>query len=145
MKNILIASLLMLSLCHTRAAAQNAAPEQEVAAALALLVKGFEQADGAILGRITADELSYGHSSGKVQNREEFIAEIVSGEPFRYRNIRLSDQTVRVVKETAVVRHVFAAETLSPDGVPGALRINNLLIWQYREGQWKLLARQAFR
>jgi hypothetical protein len=107
-------------------------------------MKGIEEADAEILGRIAADELVYGHSSGKVQNKDEFIAEIISGEPLDYVQIQLTDQTIKVVGETAIVRHVFTAGTIS-QGNPGNLRIGNVLIWQLQQGKWKLLARQAYK
>jgi hypothetical protein len=145
MKNILIASFFMLSICNCNTVQQTSSPEEDVANAVILLMKGIEEADGEILNSIAANELIYGHSSGKVQNKEEFIAEIVSGEPLDYRNIQLIDQTVKVINETAIVRHIFTAETLSRDETPGNLRIGNVLIWQLQEGKWKLLARQAYR
>lgn len=135
----------MLSICNCNTVQQTSSPEEDVANAVILLMKGIEEADGEILNSIAANELIYGHSSGKVQNKEEFIAEIVSGEPLDYRNIQLIDQTVKVINETAIVRHIFTAETLSRDETPGNLRIGNVLIWQLQEGKWKLLARQAYR
>jgi hypothetical protein len=145
MKNILIASLCMLSVCNHTAVQPASSPEEDVANAVTLLMKGIEEADREILGSITADELIYGHSSGKVQNKDEFIAEIAGGDPLDYRNIQLAGQTVKVVGETAIVRHTFTAETLAPDATPGTLKIGNVLIWQLQKGKWKLLARQAYR
>ncbi|MFA5816450.1 MAG: hypothetical protein WC865_12600, partial [Bacteroidales bacterium] len=55
--------------------------EKDVAAAVDIFRKGIVDADKDQLGIITADELVYGHSSGKVQNKAEFIAEIISGQP----------------------------------------------------------------
>jgi hypothetical protein len=130
--------------CNPTQPASSSSAKDEVAKAVALLMKGIEDADEAVLNRIAADELVYGHSSGKVQNKAEFIAEIVSGEPLDYVNIQLSEQSITVVAETAIVRHVFTSETVS-GGVSGKLRIGNVLVWQLRKGEWKLLARQAYR
>lgn len=146
MKKILIPLFLMLPMCacNPTQPASSSSAKDEVAKAVALLMKGIEDADEAVLNRIAADELVYGHSSGKVQNKAEFIAEIVSGEPLDYVNIQLSEQSITVVAETAIVRHVFTSETVS-GGVSGKLRIGNVLVWQLRKGEWKLLARQAYR
>jgi len=119
--------------------------EADVAAAVNQLMKGITDADENILKSITADELVYGHSSGKVQNKSEFIAEIVSGQPFRYMNIALSDQTIQMSGDAAVVRHIFTADTKSPDGTPGNLKLGIMQIWQLQNGKWKLLARQAYK
>jgi len=122
---------------------QPKAAEADVAAAVNQMMKGIASADENILKSITADELVYGHSSGKVQNKSEFIAEIVSGQPFRYMNIALSDQTIQMSGDVAVVRHIFTADTKSPDGTPGNLKLGIMQIWQLQNGNWKLLARQA--
>jgi hypothetical protein len=145
MRNILIASLFLLFVCHCHTGIQKYPPEEEVTRAVTLLMKGIEEADRELLDRITAGELIYGHSSGKVQNKKEFIDEIVGKIPLDYRNIQLIDQTVKVIHETAIVRHIFTAETLTPEEISGNLRIGNVLVWQLQEGKWKLLARQAYK
>jgi hypothetical protein len=118
--------------------------KKDVAAAVEIFRKGIVDADKDLLENITADELVYGHSSGKVQNKAEFIAEIISGQPLDYITVDLADQTIKIVGKTAVVRHVFSSETTSI-GTPGHLKIGNMLIWQKQHGKWKLLARQAYK
>ena len=118
--------------------------ENDVASAVENLLKGFVDADKDLLDKMTAEELIYGHSSGKVQNKTEFIDEVISGKPLDYVKFDLEGQTIKVVGKTAVVRHILNAETIS-NGAPGKLRIGNVLIWQKQKGKWKLLARQAYR
>lgn len=118
--------------------------EKEVAAAVEVFRKGIVVADKELLESITADELVYGHSSGKVQNKAEFITEIISGQPLDYLTIDLADQAIKIVGTTAVVRHILTSET-SNNGTPGHLKIGNMLIWQKQHGKWKLLARQAYK
>jgi hypothetical protein len=118
--------------------------EKEVASAVENLIKGFINADKNILDNMTAELLSYGHSSGKVQNKTEFIDEVVSGKPLVYLKIDLEGQTIKISDKTAVVRHIFNAET-SSNGTPGKLRIGILQVWQNQKGNWKLLARQAYK
>ncbi|MBN1277706.1 MAG: nuclear transport factor 2 family protein, partial [Deltaproteobacteria bacterium] len=91
-----------------------------------------------------SDKLVYGHSAGRVQNKAEFIEEVVSLQPNDYLTIDLSDQTITISGNTAVVRHIYSFDYTS-DGVPGSSSIGNVLIWQEQEGKWKLLARQAYR
>jgi len=117
----------------------------DVATAVEQLFKGMMTADESLLKSITADELVYGHSSGKVQNKNEFMAEIISGEPLVYVNIAPLEQTIQIAGNVAVVRHILTAETKTPEGEPGSLRIGNMLVWQLRDGEWKLLARQAYK
>ena len=120
------------------------AAEKEVAVAVETLMKGFIDADKTILDNLTAEELNYGHSAGKVQNKTEFIDEVVSGKPLDYLKIDLEGQTIKVTGKTAVVRHIFNAET-SSNGTPGKLRIGIMQVWQKQKGNWKLVARQAYK
>ena len=118
--------------------------EKEVADAIEVLKKGIVDADKNILEDITAPELVYGHSNGKVQNKAEFMEEIVSMKPIDYVKVEITDQTIQIAGNTAVVRHIYAAETMTNDK-PGSLKIGNMLVWQKQKGKWKLLARQAYR
>jgi c-di-AMP phosphodiesterase-like protein len=118
--------------------------EKEVADAIEVLKKGIVDADKNILTDITAPELIYGHSNGRVQNQSEFIAEILSKEAIDYVKVDITEQTIKVTDNTAIVRHIYAAETLT-NGKPGSLKIGNMLVWQKQNGKWKLLARQAYR
>ncbi len=126
----------------TNATAQS--DEKAVIDVVETFKKAMIEADKNRFEMIIGEELVYGHSSGKVQNKTEFIEEIISGQPFRYTEISLSDQTIKIAGNTAVVRHVFSAKTLH-NGVPGDLKIGNMLIWQKQSGKWKLLARQAYK
>ncbi len=118
--------------------------EREVLRAVEAFKSAMISADRMQLDQITADQLVYGHSSGKVQDKAAFIEEVVSKTPLTYRTIEMSEQSVRISEETAVVRHIFSATTTGANG-DGSLRIGNMLIWQLRDGKWKLLARQAYK
>ena len=119
--------------------------EADVAVAVEQLIKGMTAADESLLQSITADELIYGHSSGKVQNKNEFIAEILSGQPLVYLRIEPLDQTIQMTGDVAIVRHIFTADTRNIDNELGSLRVGNMLVWHWQDGKWKLLARQAYR
>lgn len=119
-------------------------PVKEVEAAIETLKKGIIDADRTILEGIAADKLVYGHSSGKVQNKAEFIDEVVSLQPNDYLTIETTEQTITVSGNTAIVRHIYASDYTS-NGVAGSLKIGNCLVFQKLEGSWKLLARQAYR
>jgi len=134
---------LFLVLVTCSALSQTAA-EKDVASAVENLMKGFVDADKDLLDKMTAEELIYSQSSGKVQNKTEFIDEVISGKPLDYVKFDLEGQTIKVIGKTAVVRHILNAETIS-NGAPGKLRIGNVLIWQNQKGKWKLLARQAYK
>lgn len=137
--NALIIIFLAISIsayCQTK-------QEKEVATAIEIFKKGIVDADKDLLNTITAEELVYGHSSGKVQNKAEFIAEIVSKLP-AYLSVNMTDQTIKISGNAAIVRHIYSAETMN-NGTPGRVKIGNMLIWQKQHGKWKLLARQAYK
>lgn len=97
--------------------------------------------DKAVLDKLTADSLSYGHSSGRVENKSEFIENLLSGKS-DFVTIDLTDQTISISGNAAIVRHVLSATT-NDSGKPGSTKLKVLLVWQKEKGVWKLLARQA--
>jgi len=113
--------------------------EGAVAAAVEALRKAIIAADGTALDKLTAAELSYGHSSGRLENKAEFIEGLTSGKS-SFAAVELNDQTVNVVDKIALVRHLFNA-TRRKEGDKVKLYI--LTVWVQQQDQWKLLARQA--
>ncbi len=104
----------------------------------ALVQRNAEQ-----LKALTSEGLSYGHSKGKIEAQEAFIGNVISEGATQFVTITIEDQTTEIVGDNAIVRHTFKAET-SKNGKAGSLEIKNLMVWQKAEGQWKLIARQAF-
>jgi ketosteroid isomerase-like protein len=135
-----------ISSCTTESQPQQSAQEKEqaVASAVENFKTGLINADRDLLENLTSDELVFVHSSGKMQNKAEFIEEIVSLNPNDYTNINLEDQKISVEGNTAVVTHIYHADYTSNE-VPGSVRIGIMLIWHETDGEWKLLARQAYR
>ena len=109
------------------------------------LRKAMVNADQAALELLTADELSYGHTSGLIEGKSNFIEAIV-GNNIRdvFKHIELSDEVVTVSGDVAIARHRFVAEVvvngnlMSPD-------IKVIQVWQQIQGVWRLLARQAYK
>jgi ketosteroid isomerase-like protein len=115
--------------------------ETAVAAAVESLRKAMIDPSKATLDKLTFDELSYGHSSGKVQDKAAFMEALTSGAS-DFVSIDLTEQTIKVVGNTAIVRHILSANT-NDGGKPGTVKLGILTIWQKQHGEWKLLARQA--
>lgn len=92
---------------------------------------------------ITSSHLSYGHSNGRIENQQEFVAYMLSGVS-KFVTIELQDQIMDVVGDTGIVRHTIIAETNNL-GETVYIKIGVLLIWQKDNDEWKLLARQAFK
>ena len=117
--------------------------EAAVNQAIEDLRKAMIDADKARLEDLVADQLSYGHSGGVIESKEQFITVIVSKKTI-YKSIALSEPSVAVVGNNAIVRHIFSAVTES-DGKAASARVGALQVWQKQGTGWKLLARQAFR
>lgn len=111
-----------------------------VAAAVETLRKAMIAADRSTLEKLTTGELSYGHSSGRIENRAEFIEALTSGKS-GFSAIELSDQTIDVVDKIGIVRHVFSGASRKAQGEK--LKLSILTVWLQQQDQWKLLARQA--
>ena len=112
--------------------------ESAVAAAVETWRKAMMSADKAALENIAAAELSYGHSSGRVENKAEFVEALVSGKS-SFSDIKLEGQTISVIGNVALARFTFNATSAKQ----GAVKLYTLTVWTEQQGQWKLLARQA--
>ena len=113
--------------------------EGAVAAAVEALRKAMVAGDRTALQQLAADELTYGHSSNRLENKAEFIEALASGKA-GFSAIELSDQTVSVIDNLALVRHGFVG-TRKAGG--DKLNLMLLTVWLKRQEQWKLVARQA--
>ena len=122
--------------------------DKEVVAAVAdaviELTKAMLAADKAKLESLVADQLSYGHSSGLVQDKGAFVDTIVSKKTV-YKSIELSKQTIVVAGNDAIVRHAWMGESGPGDGTWTVSKIGVLQVWQKQSSGWRLLARQAFK
>lgn len=140
MKRICLA--VFFAACSFIAVAQNP-QEKEVAAAVELLRQAMISGERNALTEIAADQLSYGHSNGLVEDKKAFVEKIVSGQS-DFVTIDLSGQTISFSGDVAIVRHLLAAD-INDNNVPSKIKLNILLIFQKQQGKWKLLARQAAR
>jgi len=117
--------------------------EKAIAAAVEKLNRAIVDPEKSLLESIASEGLSYGHSGGKVQNKAEFVDDLING-AFNFSSVTPTDQTISISGKNAIVRHVFVAKATNA-GVPTDIRIGNVMVWRKEGGQWKLLARQAFR
>lgn len=127
-------------LCCTLVFAQA---EKEVEAKVETLRLALIDPTEANLKAISSENLSYGHSSGKLENQSQFIEALVSGVS-DFASITFKDQTIQMEKDIAIVRHKLAAD-ITDGGVSNSIEIGVMLVWHKEKGQWKLLARQAYK
>ncbi|MDF3200740.1 nuclear transport factor 2 family protein [Pseudomonas sp. 1912-s] len=125
------------------AAAAPAASDKDVAAAVDHLTQAMLHKDIPQLQALTANNLTYGHSSGKTQNKQEFIADIETGRS-GFKTLEMQKQTITLNGDTALVRNHFSAQAVN-SGVEVPTEIENFQVWQKQKGKWLLIGRQAYK
>jgi len=139
-KTILFILLISLVSLNLKAQDKKAEVENAVTYLINALISG-RQAD---LEYIANDSLSYGHSSGKLQNKKEFVQSLVTNQS-DFVTIDITKQSVKIEGNTAIVRHNLYAKT-NDSGNPGEVYLGIMLVFtKQKTGEWKLLARQAYK
>jgi hypothetical protein len=145
-RHLAVAGVLALGgvgLWRRPSAVAESADEAAVAQAIEALRKAFFGQEKTQLEALCADELSYGHSDGRVENKAQFINGVMTRKA-TLKSLTLSDHTITIVGTTAVARHTWASES-ETDGKATSTKIGVLQVWQKQDGAWKLLARQSVR
>jgi len=136
---ILLLTFLLVS--YNFAVAQ---PEKEVETAVEKLRIAMIDPTTDALTKLTSADLTYGHSSGLLENQGQFIEALVSGKS-DFKTIELSDQSIKLSgKNIALVRHKLKGELISGSNI-NTVNLGILTVWVKEKGEWKLLARQAFK
>ena len=123
--------------------ADAAADEAAVAESVEILRKGLFEADKAKLDQVASAQISYGHSDGRVETKDQFINGVMTRKQ-TVKSLAFPELKVAVVGDAAVARHIYLAES-ELEGKQTTTRIGALQVWQKQNGSWKLLARQGFR
>ena len=97
--------------------------------------------DRAGFDALLADELSYGHSDGLVEDKARFIEEFITGR-HGFTAISVTEQSIHVSGDVALVRHHLKGDGYD-NRVPSKVDLFVLLVFQKRSNLWQLLARQA--
>jgi len=121
----------------------QAGDEAAVTAAVDTLRKAILEPDKAKLEQVTSPQLSYGHSDGRVQTKEQFINGVMTRKQ-TVKSLEFPELKVAVVGNAAIARHIYLSQS-ELEGKPTTTRIGALQVWQKQDGAWKLLARQGFR
>jgi ketosteroid isomerase-like protein len=124
-------------------ASAQAADEAAVAQSVEILRKAQLEADKAKLEQVTAAQVSYGHSDGRVETKEQFINGVMTRKQV-VKSLTFPELKVSVVGNAAIARHIYLGES-ELDGKQTTTRIGALQLWQKQDGGWKLIARQGFR
>jgi ketosteroid isomerase-like protein len=134
---------LLLGMVVTVAVAQSKA-EKEVLDRVETWRKAVLAQDVKTLNSVFAPELTYGHSNGHIDTRESFVNTIESKKEV-YNELNLDDMNVRIVGNTALVRHKMTGNVRLQDGSINKPNLGVLQVWSKTGKEWQLLARQAFK
>jgi hypothetical protein len=131
------------SLLHSSPTQAEAADETALNQAVEALRKASLVPDKAKLEQLFSDQMSYGHSSGKVENKAEVINGMVNRKSV-VKSLDFPELKIAVVGNSAVARHLYVSES-EMEGKPTSTKIGVLQVWQKQDGNWKLLARQGYK
>lgn len=133
---------LLLSLFALNSFSQTKA-ERSVGQALLEVHKAvFVNKDSVELDRLFAPEITYGHSGGKLETRQETIHNVGNNKS-TYTGITATQIWILVTKKTAVTRYLLSGTETRANGEAIPLHLNIIQTWVKRHGKWKMLARQA--
>jgi ketosteroid isomerase-like protein len=123
--------------------AAAAAEEEAVSQAVEALRKAVLDKDKAALEKLTAEQLSYGHSSAVVQNQAEMINGVMTRKA-TLKSLDYPDLKVIMAGNNAIARHRYVSDS-ELDGKADHIDIGILEVWTKEDGGWKLLARQGYK
>ncbi len=135
--------LLILTLSFTGLQAQNK-QAINLENAVETLRKAMVDGDRAALTAISSENLTYGHSSGKIENQKQFVESIANGSS-NFESIELSNQQITIQNKTGIVRHDFFATTHDAGRSPGEVKLHIMTVWVKEGKNWKIIGRQAIR
>ena len=92
---------------------------------------------------LLTQDLTYGHSSGRIEDKAQFIANVLDPKT-KWKSIYGANQSNTFSGDTAVSRHIMAGEN-EREGKPGTSNMHAMMVWQKQGGAWKLLVRQAYK
>ena len=102
----------------------------------AMTEKNVEFLDG-----VLADELTYGHSNGLIESREDHLRNITSGD-ITYLEMEPLEMDVRSFRRSAVITGLLRVKGLYR-GKEFDIRLRYTDVYQKQKGRWRLVAWQS--
>ena len=136
---MIIGSLLALIL----ASGQQTPASEPVRAAESQRLRALVTADYTALDRLLADDLTYTHSTAKLDTKATYLEPLVSGRT-RYQSLQPSDVQVRVYGTTGVVTGILRSVALVA-GKESRTDMRFTNVWVRRDGRWQMVAWQSTR
>ena len=117
--------------------------EEAVKKAVADMRTAYLKQDKAALKSMTAPQLTYSHSDGRIEDKAQFIKGVMDRKA-TVKSLEYPELTVAVAGDTAIVRHLWVSES-ELDGKVTNTRIGVMQVYKKQDGGWKLLARSSYR
>lgn len=112
------------------------------------LSKAVKQLDEALISKDTmtlktllSDQLTYGHSNGWIEVKQDVISDLYNGK-LTYKQIKQASQTREINGKVASVRIVADLDIIFNDK-PLQIKLSILQVWKKEHRNWKLFARQS--
>ncbi|SIT96922.1 protein of unknown function [Epilithonimonas bovis DSM 19482] len=101
----------------------------------------MENNDSKIL-ELFSDDVSFGHSNGWVQNKDDFKTDFESGK-VKYQSVKQSElKELKFKNKFASIRRIIAVKGLYKEEV-FEMKLSVLELWIRQKGIWKLWSRQS--
>lgn len=139
-------SLLVLSLtllCGVQTVSAQSNDEAAVAQAVESMRQAMFARDAKQFEALVSENVSYGHSAGRIENKKEFIAAALANKAVM-KSLTFTDQTVKVTGDKAIVRNTYNGVS-ELDGKTNNTKIGVLMVWVKEGDTWRLFGRQAYR
>lgn len=117
--------------------------EAKIDANVKKLYEAMVSQNKSVLENLTSEKLTYGHSSGTIEDKSEYVEAVLTGS-FDFFSITPEEQKITVSGDTGIARHIFVANGTN-NGEKADVRIGVMMTWQKKSGKWLLLARQAYK
>ena len=136
-------SLLILFLSFTTLLVfSQSGKEAEVWSRVEALHKAvFETKDSAAIQDLVAENVTYGHSTGVLENKPVMLHNAVHSLE-DYKNLSLERLSTTYAGSTVIIRYILRAD-VTKQGDKYPLNIEILQVWAKDKGKWRLFARQA--
>jgi ketosteroid isomerase-like protein len=143
MKSLVLCTLLLLATLALAPAASNPTAEKEVLAAMETWKQAVMKKDRALFDKTLHADLTYGHSSGLVETKQQSIDHIVNSQVI-YQAVNFSDTKVAVHGDAAFVTGIVDYHQKSGGNV-AVIHLLVLTAWVKGPQGWQMIARQSTR
>jgi uncharacterized protein (TIGR02246 family) len=105
-------------------------------------VSAMVKSDIAALARILSGDLTYAHSTGEIQTKDQFLESLRSSE-LRYEKLEEQGVQVRVIGDAAVLTGTAQVDVTPKGTAMRHLHIRWIDVYARRHGRWQMIAWQS--